>query len=231
MAINKLATKLKGVKRGPVQAAGGIVVRPGRELQIAVVQMRKLGHWVLPKGKLDRGEDALTAARREVLEETGHQVSVHEYLGALSYEVRRGPKVVQFWRMQTTGGPVRKLMRDIKAVRWLPLAEAIEALTHPREQAFLAQVGPAALEATERAVRKLKPSAPPQPLVRPEPIAASHAEIAPPSPDITLAVPPSQEVAPPQAEIVTPPSDLVEDAAPAKKNLLEKFWTWAHGKD
>ena len=53
-------------------------------------------------------------------------------------EIRARPSVVQFWRMQTVGGaPVRKLMRDIKAVRWLSLEEAIEVLTHPREQAFL----------------------------------------------------------------------------------------------
>jgi 8-oxo-dGTP diphosphatase len=177
MPVKKLATKLKGGKRGPVQAAGGIVVRPGREPQFAVVQMRKLGHWVLPKGKLNSGEDALAAARREVLEETGHQVSVHEYLGALSYEVRRGPKVVQFWRMQTVGGaPVRKLMRDIKAVRWLSLSEAIETLTHPREQAFLAQVGPAVLA---QAAARPKPTSPADEIAAPSeevaPIAASPA--------------------------------------------------------
>lgn len=177
MPIKKLVKKFKKLRRGPVQAAGGIVVRSGREPLIAVVQMRKLGHWVLPKGKLNPGEDALTAAKREVLEETGHQVSVHEYLGALSYEVRRGPKVVQFWRMQTIGGaPVRKLMRDIKAVRWLPLAEAIEALTHPREQAFLAQVGPAVLAQAE---------------VRPKPITTEPAELAPAPTDV---VPPAKSL-------------------------------------
>jgi 8-oxo-dGTP diphosphatase len=205
MPIKKLTTKFKKAKipRG-IQAAGGIVVRAESEPLIAVVQLRRLGHWVLPKGKLNAGEDALTAARREVLEETGHQVSIHEYLGALSYEVRRGPKVVQFWRMQATGGPVRKLMRDVKAVRWLPIGQAIEILTHPREQAFLAQVGPAALKATEHTARKPKPSA------RPD------------------------EIAPPRAEIVAPgvalPADSVPNAAPPEKKPLEKFWAWIHGK-
>lgn len=211
MPIKKLAKKFKKVGRGPVQAAGGIVVRAGREPLIAVVQMRKLGHWVLPKGKLNRGEDALAAAKREVLEETGHQVSVHEYLGALSYEVRRGPKVVQFWRMQTAGGPTRKLMSDIKAVRWLPLTEAIEALTHPREQAFLAQVGPAALQATEQTARKPKPSAPP------EPVTAQPSETAPPPVGI--------------APSVAPPEKVVPVAAPPAKSLLEKFRAWLRAGD
>jgi 8-oxo-dGTP diphosphatase len=216
MPIKRLATKPKGGKPGSVQAAGGIVVRPGREPQIAIVQMRKLGHWVLPKGKLDRGEDALTAAKREVLEETGHQVSVHEYLGALSYEVRRGPKVVQFWRMQTTGGPVRKLMHDVKAVRWLPLAEAIKALTHPREQAFLAQVGPAALRATEQDMHKPKPSVKPQP------------EVAQPSEIVPDAVPaPPADIMPGDA----PPAETAPAAAPPARPWLQKLWARLRGKD
>ena len=38
------------------------------------------------KGKLDDGETPRAAAEREVLEETGHDVSVHEFLGTLVYE-------------------------------------------------------------------------------------------------------------------------------------------------
>ena len=53
---------------------------------IAVVRLRKRNEWVLPKGKLDDGETPRDAAEREVLEETGHDVSVHEFLGTLVYE-------------------------------------------------------------------------------------------------------------------------------------------------
>ena len=132
---------------GIVRAAGGIVVRDGDDPRIAVVLLRKYDNWVLPKGKLAKGEDARTAARREVVEETGHEVSVYEFLGTVAYEVARGPKVVEFWGMQAVGGQVHKLMRDIRAVDWLPLDAAIERLTHPREQAFLASVGPTAIAA------------------------------------------------------------------------------------
>ena len=57
--------------RAPVQAAGGIVVRRSPEPLIAIVRLRKNKAWVLPKGKLKPGEDALAAARREFEEETG----------------------------------------------------------------------------------------------------------------------------------------------------------------
>ncbi len=75
--------------RTPVLAAGGIVLRPEKNPRIAIVRLRKRNEWVLPKGKLDDGETPRAAAEREVLEETGHDVSVHEFLGTLVYEFRR----------------------------------------------------------------------------------------------------------------------------------------------
>jgi len=119
---------------------------------VAVVQLRKNKAWVLPKGKLKAGEDALIAATREVKEETGHDVSVHEYLGEMASEPGAKPKTVQFWRMQADGTPSRKLMRDVRAVKWLPIDRAIETLTHAHERAFLRQVGPVALRSARQAV-------------------------------------------------------------------------------
>jgi 8-oxo-dGTP diphosphatase len=137
--------------RVPILAAGGIVLRHDRGLmpQFAVVHSRKL-EWGLPKGKLATGEDAMTAARREVLEETGQHVTVHEFLGTLAYETNGGPKVIQFWRMEATGEPVGRLMPDVKGVYWFCLADAIRRLTHVRERVFLEQVGPVALKLAAR---------------------------------------------------------------------------------
>jgi 8-oxo-dGTP diphosphatase len=137
----------------PILAAGGIVMRNDHGLQFAVVQSRKLETWGLPKGKLAAGEDAMMAARREVLEETGHRVTIHEFLGTLVYETSRRTKVVQFWRMEAVREPFGGLMRDVKAVHWLPLEEAINRLTHLRERAFLEQVGPVALQMAGQSAR------------------------------------------------------------------------------
>jgi 8-oxo-dGTP diphosphatase len=136
-----------GMARTPVLAAGGIVLRQAATPLVAVVRLRKRDEWVLPKGKLDRGETPRAAAEREVNEETGHDVAVHEFLGTLVYESRGGSKVVHFWRMEAGGAPVRKLMRDVKAVEWLPLANAVERLSRGYERAFLENVGPIALAA------------------------------------------------------------------------------------
>jgi 8-oxo-dGTP diphosphatase len=133
--------------RAPVMAAGGIVLRRGEAPLIAVVRQRKRNEWVLPKGKLDDGETPKQAAHREVLEETGHDVAMHEFLGTLVYQSGGRSKVVHFWRMEAEGGPVRKLMSDIKAVDWLTLDDALARLSREYERAFLTQVGPIAIAA------------------------------------------------------------------------------------
>jgi 8-oxo-dGTP diphosphatase len=133
--------------RTAVLAAGGIVLRQAVTPLVAVVRLRKRNEWVLPKGKLDHGETPRAAAEREVNEETGHDVSVHEFLGTLVYDSRGGAKVVHYWRMEAGREPVRKLMRDVKAVEWLPLSDAVERLSRGYERAFLEQVGPIALSA------------------------------------------------------------------------------------
>src|SRR6202012_3790706 len=111
--------------RTPVMAAGGIVVRREKNPRIAVVRLRKRNEWVLPKGKLNDGETPRCAAEREVLEETGHDVTVHEFLGTLVCEAGGRSKVVHFWRMEASGEQVHELMNDVKAVDWLPLEAAI----------------------------------------------------------------------------------------------------------
>jgi 8-oxo-dGTP diphosphatase len=105
----------------PTLAAGGIVLREGSRPRFAIVRLRRDKSWVLPKGKLNPGERALAAARREVLEETGYKVSVHGFLGSMLYSVDGRIKIVQFWYMRVIGGPLREPMGDVKAVKWLSL--------------------------------------------------------------------------------------------------------------
>ena len=136
-----------------VLAAGGIVVREGLRPRIAVVRLRRDKSWVLPKGKLFPGEHAIVGAKREVLEETGHKVSVHEFLGSMSYELDDKIKIVQFWLMRANGHPVRELMHDVTQVKWLPLPQAIDTLTRVHEKVFLANVGPLALKGGKRSAR------------------------------------------------------------------------------
>jgi 8-oxo-dGTP diphosphatase len=177
--------------RAPVLAAGGIVLRQAKTPLVAVVRLRKRNEWVLPKGKLDDGETPREAAEREVMEETGHDVFVHEFLGTLVYESRGGSKVVHYWRMEARGDAAYELMRDVRAVDWLPLGDAVDRLSRGYERAFLENVGPIALAAAAHAVPARKARAkPPAPAKRrpsrtgvSAPAPADAPTLAPPQPE------------------------------------------------
>ena len=153
---------------------------------IAVVRLRKRNEWVLPKGKLDDGETPRDAAEREVLEETGHDVSVHEFLGTLVYESGGRFKVVHYWRMEASGEPTHELMDDIRAVDWLTLDAALDRLSRAYERAFLENVGPIALEsaALARRTKARKQPVPEkrlrQPAVAPQSPLPASVPVAPP---------------------------------------------------
>jgi 8-oxo-dGTP diphosphatase len=179
--------------RAPVLAAGGIVLRRAEPPLIAVVRLRKRNEWVLPKGKLDDGETPRDAAEREVLEETGHDVCVHEFLGTLVYESGGRSKVVHYWRMETSGAQAYELMDDVKAVDWLPLDAAVERLSRTYERAFLEHVGPLALEAAAlsrlpRPVRKKQPFAEKRP--------RRQAAAAPAALPVPVSAPPQTDLVP-----------------------------------
>jgi 8-oxo-dGTP diphosphatase len=130
----------------PILAAGGIVLRGKSRPRVAIVRLRREKAWVLPKGKLMPREHPRDGAKREVLEETGYNVSVHEFLGSMCYAAEGKIKIVQFWLMRAVGSPARELMDDVKAVKWLPLRQGIAVLSRPHEKVFLTHVGPIALD-------------------------------------------------------------------------------------
>ncbi|MDH6259389.1 NUDIX hydrolase [Bradyrhizobium sp. BR13661] len=188
--------------RAPVMAAGGIVLRRGDTPLMAIVRQRKRNEWVLPKGKLDDGETPKEAAHREVLEETGHEVAMHEFLGTLVYQSGGRSKVVHFWRMEAEGGPVRKLMSDIKAVDWVTLDDALARLSREYERAFLTQVGPIAIAAAGLA---------PSPAPAPEPTPTLAAD------DVDAAL-----------ETLTPAE--VASVDEFRHGLLQKVKAWLRGE-
>lgn len=141
---------------------------------IAVVQRSKDDAWVLPRGKLKRDENPVAGARREAVEETGHRVRVLEFLGAISYRARGRAKVVQFWHMRAHERPSRDIMKDIIAVDWLPLGEAVRRLSYPLEKLFLQHAGRRLLK-RQKAGKRLKRRALRKSSATPRKSAASHA--------------------------------------------------------
>jgi 8-oxo-dGTP diphosphatase len=216
--VMKKKKKKKQSGRAPILAAGGIVTRGQARPLFAVVRLRRQKSWVLPKGKLNRNETALAAARREAIEETGHDMLVREFLGSLAYKTSGRRKIVRFWRMEASGRPVGKLMKDVSAVRWLPLSRAIGKLTHEREKEFLGKAGPHALTSLrrKRAVRRLdRKVAKVRRPVRKVPVRTV----------VRIARPLRRAPQPVRAKLAPAPSAVrVVPAAP--KQLMQSLWRW-----
>ncbi len=62
-------------------SAGGVVFYQNRVLLLR----KKRGYWVLPKGRIETGEDMQTAALREVQEESGVRAAIVKYVGEINY--------------------------------------------------------------------------------------------------------------------------------------------------
>ncbi|OGM28340.1 hypothetical protein A2962_00655 [Candidatus Woesebacteria bacterium RIFCSPLOWO2_01_FULL_39_61] len=75
MKIDESWYKKPKNKNFPTQdMAGGIVVRrEGGKVMIALVGDKKIPDFILPKGRIEKGESELNAAKREIAEETGLQ--------------------------------------------------------------------------------------------------------------------------------------------------------------
>jgi len=65
-------------------SSGGVVVFGN-----AILLLRKFnGNWVLPKGRLEKGESIKSAALREVYEESGVKGEIVKYLGNINYSYK-----------------------------------------------------------------------------------------------------------------------------------------------
>ncbi|MEV8378597.1 NUDIX domain-containing protein [Kribbella sp. NPDC056861] len=126
-----------------VIAAGGVVWRDGRDgRRILLVHRPRYDDWSLPKGKLTAHEHVLSAARREIEEETGQQVLLGPPLGIQRYDVRKNgsvvPKMVHYWSAQLTGPEQEFVPNDeVDKLEWLPVDKARRRLSYPRDVEIL----------------------------------------------------------------------------------------------
>ncbi len=127
------------------ESAGGIVVNGKGQI---VVVSQKGTSWSLPKGHIEQGEDALTAARREIYEESGlANLQLVEELG--SY--RRGKfgadgeddgtelKTIFMFLFTTNKTELRPIDPDNPEALWIDKDEVASLLTHPKDKEFFSR--------------------------------------------------------------------------------------------
>ena len=134
---------------GPILAAGALLWRPGPlGPQVALVHRPKYDDWSLPKGKAEKSETLPEAAVREVLEETGHAITLGRPLPTQHYPVTgpdgvRRDKIVRWWVAEVAppdlaGEVERPAARladetEIDAVEWVPVAEVPARASRPAD--------------------------------------------------------------------------------------------------
>lgn len=128
------------------RSAGGVVYKKdGGSLKVCLISKRGGHVWALPKGRVNEGETPAEAARREVLEETGHQADVGERIDEIDYyfywkENRTlYHKLVSFYLMPLVAESVRERDGEADAVGWFTMGEAWRKLSYLNEKEILRQ--------------------------------------------------------------------------------------------
>ena len=105
--------------------------RHHRGVEILLITTPKKRRWIFPKGVIDPGLTARTAARKEALEEAGIDGIVSENrVGEYTYEKWKGICRVQVFAMQVTEMHPTWEEDQFRRRRWVSLQEARELLDH-----------------------------------------------------------------------------------------------------
>ncbi len=121
-----------------IVAAGAVVTRAGKkEIEFLLIFRKYRGDWTFPKGKVDPGEHLLTAAVREVREETGFAVSLGVPLPTQTYEVDGLRKDSHYWVAQKLAGEFVP-NDEVDEIAWLSFEQAKAKLTYKHDQEVLA---------------------------------------------------------------------------------------------
>jgi 8-oxo-dGTP pyrophosphatase MutT (NUDIX family) len=94
-----------------IKVAGCIVEHDGKMLILHRVK-RDGNVWGLPSGSIDRGEDAKTAALRELFEETGIHARDAEYLGVWDEAMPKRTVTFTGFRVRLSAAPKIVLRRE-----------------------------------------------------------------------------------------------------------------------
>jgi len=126
------------------RAAGFVLFREseGRRLYL-VLRHRNGGHWSFPKGRIESNEDAPTAARREVIEETGLATlrAIDGFRTQSAYRiVRHGTtidKTVVYYLAAVDGAAEVRLSNEHSGGEWLTPEAAQDRLTYEESRRIL----------------------------------------------------------------------------------------------
>ncbi|MCJ7827972.1 NUDIX domain-containing protein [Patescibacteria group bacterium] len=134
-----------------VFSAGGVVFKKEKSSRLVWLVAKHAGYhkWILPKGKIEKGEKSLETALREVKEETGvvakpvSQKTIFKLEYFFWGEKERGGKktkifkTVFFYLLQYISGSIESHDLEMEQVVWLSSRQALEKLAFKGEKEAL----------------------------------------------------------------------------------------------
>ena len=110
----------------PTAAVGVICVKGDEVLLVRRGTQPRLGEWSLPGGRIEYGEKAIDAARRELLEETGVTATIHgvlDVVDGLFPEIDRHYVLIDYLATWASGEP--RAGDDAAEARFFRVEDAI----------------------------------------------------------------------------------------------------------
>ena len=128
-------------------SAGGVVYRRTAAAFEVLLIKDSYRNWGFPKGHVEAGEDAATAALREIEEETGlvdlvMRGPLREIDWFFRFKGRLIHKTCHFFLLESRSGePSPQRTEGITAVRWLSLDEALTTVSYANAREVLRAAG------------------------------------------------------------------------------------------
>ena len=130
------------------ESAGGVV--QNKEGKILVVSQHG-NSWSLPKGHIEKGEDALVASKREIKEESGitDLILVKELGKYKRFRIRKDGgedtselKTIHMFLYKTNEKKLKPIDPENSKARWIKKSQVANLLTHPKDKEFFLKVLP-----------------------------------------------------------------------------------------
>ncbi len=116
-------------------AVQGVLERDGRVLLARRAIEPRAGHWDLPGGFLEEGEEALDGLRREFKEETGLDIVPVDWLGVVMDTYNNYFVLGLTWLVRADGEP--RAADDVAELRWFERDELPTEMAFPSQERVL----------------------------------------------------------------------------------------------